>query len=224
MNDGVKNHNAIKVFIIDDNAIETMCIREILEGDGNLLEVVEILPTTVGALAMITSLKPNVILLQVSFTDEANTLDFIRLTKTQFPDLPLVVITSDNSIETILTALKNGASSYLLNTTVPTELKDALVKTSQHGSVLSPEVAQKVLSTLNTPSATLIVASDREKAIFRLISKGLSNKDIGHKLFISTRTVEAHLDRMFSRFDVSTRTQAVLHGLKHQLFTLADNS
>lgn len=224
MNDGVKNHNAIKVFIIDDNAIETMCIREILEGDGNLLEVVEILPTTVGALAMITSLKPNVILLQVSFTDEANTLDFIRLTKTQFPDLPLVVITSDNSIETILTALKNGASSYLLNTTVPTELKDALVKTSQHGSVLSPEVAQKVLSTLNTPSATLIVASDREKAILRLISKGLSNKDIGHKLFISTRTVEAHLDRMFSRFDVSTRTQAVLHGLKHQLFTLADNS
>lgn len=224
MNDGVKNHNAIKVFIIDDNAIETMCIREILEGDGNLLEVVEILPTTVGALAMITSLKPNVILLQVSFTDEANTLDFIRLTKTQFPDLPLVVITSDNSIETILTALKNGASSYLLNSTVPTELKDALEKTSQHGSVLSPEVAQKVLSTLNTPSATLIVASDREKAIFRLISKGLSNKDIGHKLFISTRTVEAHLDRMFSRFDVSTRTQAVLHGLKHQLFTLADNS
>lgn len=222
MIEGVQNHNTIKVFIIDGNAIETFCIRDILEGDGSHLEVVEILPTTDGALALITSLKPNVILLRVSSAEEANSLEFIKLMKSQFPDLPLLVITSDNSIATILTALKNGASSYLLNSTVPTELKDALIKTSEHGSVLSPEVAKKMLSTLNTPTAIPITASLREIEILRLISKGLTNREIGQKLFVSTRTVDTHLDRMFSRFEVSTRTQAVLHGLKHQLFNLSD--
>ena len=224
MNDGVQHPNTVKVFIIDDNAIETFCIRDILEGDGSHLEVVEILPTTDGALALITSLKPNVILLRVSSADEANSLEFIKLIKSQFPDLPLLVITSDNSIATILTALKNGASSYLLNSTVPTVLKDALIKNSQHGSVLSPEVAKKMLSTLNTPPTNQIEASHREIEILRLISKGLTNKEIGQKLFVSTRTVDTHLDRMYSRFEVSTRTQAVLHALKHQLFDLSDTS
>ena len=216
------NPNEIKVFIIDDNAIETLCIHEALESNGGALKIVEILPTTVGAMESITSLKPNVILLRVSSSDEANTLEFIRLMKDQFPDLPLVVITPDNTTATILTALKNGASSYMLNTTTPAQLKEAIIKTSQHGSVLSPEVARKVLTSLKSPPVIPYAASDRELEILKLVSKGFSNKEIGQKLFISTRTVETHLNHMYTRFDVSTRTQAVLHALRYQLFHLSD--
>ena len=222
MSDDFQNLSEIKVFIIDDNAIETLCIHEALESNGSLLKIVEILPTTVGAFESITSLKPNVILLRVSSSDEANSLEFIRLIKIQFPELPLVVITPDNTTATILTALKNGASSYMLNTTTPSELKEAIIRTSRHGSVLSPEVAHKVLTSLKSPPVIQYAASDRELEILKLVSKGLSNKEIGKKLFISTRTVETHLHHMYTRFDVSTRTQAVLHALRYQLFHLSD--
>lgn len=221
MSGDVLNAHTIKVFIIDDNAIETQCIHEFLEAGESLLDVVEILPTTVGAIELITSLKPNVLLLRVSSSDRADSLEFIKILKNQFPALPLVVITADNSIETILTALKNGTSSYLLNTTAPAALKDALIQTSQLGSVLSPEVAHKILISLKTPAVIPSSASAREIEVLTLISKGLSNKEIGKRLFISARTVETHLNHMYTRFNVTTRTQAVLHGLKHELFHLS---
>jgi DNA-binding NarL/FixJ family response regulator len=138
--------------------------------------------------------------------------------KVTAPDLGLLFLVQDYELSTILPFLQAGASGCISRDDSVGDLARAIIAVGRGEIALPPSIAARALSALargETGAAGLIEAlTDREVEVLRLLAQGLTNKDIAQTLFLSVRTVEAHLRNIYGKLNVRSRTEAVLWAVK----------
>ncbi len=218
----------IKILIADDHAFVREGTRRILEQEPDL-EVVAEAGDGEEAVRLASDLKPDVAIIDVAMP-KLDGIEATRQIKALCPAVAVLVLSAYDDDQFVFGLLEAGAAGYLLKSVRGREIVDAIRAVDAGESVLHPSVARKVLNRFASVSSRaqrkkpLELLTDREMEVMRLVTKGLSNKDIADGLCLSVRTVQGHLANIFNKLRVSSRTEAVVHALKEGWVTLDDVS
>ena len=147
-------------------------------------------------------------------------IETTRKIKADFPETHILMLSSDDKMEDINSALKAGASGYLLKSVTGPELQEAIFKVVQGIPILSLGVTQGLLNALNQPPAASSVLSKREIEILMMASIGASDKDIAKALFISKRDVESEIRAISQKLGTSTRTEAITQAIRDKIIPI----
>ena len=216
----------IKVLLADDHAVLREGMRNLLEREKDL-EVVGEASDGEEAVELVSELKPAVVLMDIVMP-KLSGIEATKQIKQVSPATIVLILTAYSDIRYILGLLEAGASGYLLKSARGNEIIGAIRAVCSGESVLDPVVTRKLLErvvgrakeTGNAKERGTL--SQREVEILRLASKGMSNKDIANALFLSVRTVKAHLTNIFNKMGVGCRTDAILKGLREGYINLHD--
>ncbi|CAB4871253.1 MAG: response regulator [Actinobacteria bacterium] len=221
MNAASARTSPIRVLIVDDHPLFRDGIRERLEsGDGTIVVVGEA-GNGGQALALVTELTPDVVLMDISMPG-MNGIEATRLIHGEHPEVAIIILSVYDDDQYVHAAITAGASGYLLKTVEAAELRDSVTRVANGETALSPPVARTVLSWVAHPHSVTPQLSARECQVLELAAQGASNRSIGSALFLSTRTVEAHMRSIFDKLGVSSRTEAVTSAVRHQWIQLSD--
>jgi DNA-binding NarL/FixJ family response regulator len=214
----------ITVLICDDQAIVTEGLQVILESDPDV-QVVGIARDGAEAIELVETHHPRMVLMDLKMPG-MNGIHATRHIRTHYPEIYVLVLTTYDADEWVFDAIRSGASGYLLKNTPPADLIKAVKQTAQGKTPVDPEVASKLFSHVNqatssldsaTASAEIEKLSDREREVLQLMAKGLSNGIIAEQLFLSEGTVRNYVSSIFSKLNVSDRTQATLIAVRYGL-------
>ena len=212
----------IRLVLADDHAFVRSGTRELLEQQPDLKIIGEASDGN-EAVRLAGELQPDVMVMDVRMPAMSG-VEATRQIKAAYPNVKVLVLTAHDDDEYVFALLQAGANGYLLKTAEIEELVRAIRTVAAGKSALAPEVTGKVVAQFTSGKSLPEVLTetqenydgltDRELDILRLVGQGLSNKQIGKKLFISDRTVQAHLSNIFSKLNVSSRTEAVMHAVR----------
>lgn len=223
---GGEHMNKIKVIIADDHVLFREGTRNVIEQERDI-EVVGEASDGEEAIELITKLRPHVALMDIAMP-KVNGIEATRQIKARHPATAVLILTAYDNDQYILALLEAGAAGYLLKNVKGSDLVNAIRAVYAGEAVLHPVIARKVFNRFATavqkPGETVLPQdlSEREIEILRLAAKGMSNQEIADKLFLSRRTVQAHLANIFRKMGVGSRTEAVLQVLRKGWFTLDD--
>ena len=218
----------IKILIADDHAFVREGTRRILEQEPDM-EVVAEAGNGEEAVRLASDLKPDVAIIDVAMP-KLDGIEATRQIKALCPAVAVLVLSAYDDDQFVFGLLEAGAAGYLLKSVRGHEIVDAIRAVDAGESVLHPSVARKVLNRFASVSTRvqrkkpLELLTEREMEVLKLVTRGLSNKDIADGLSLSIRTVQGHLANIFNKLRVSSRTEAVVHALKEGWVTLDDIS
>jgi DNA-binding NarL/FixJ family response regulator len=204
----------IRVLLVDDQELMRMGFRMVLGAQPDI-DVVGEAADGLDAVQLADQLRPDVVLMDVRMP----VLDGVEATKriAEAGTSKILVMTTFDMDEYALSALRNGASGFLLKDTPPGDLVSALRAVASGDAVVSPSVTKRLLSRFLGESggelrdaAVLDVLTEREREVLVLIAKGLSNTEIARKLFLSEATVKTHVGRILAKLEIRDRVQAVV--------------
>jgi NarL family two-component system response regulator LiaR len=220
--------NKIKVMLAEDHVVVREGTRELIQHEDDM-EVVGEAGDGEEAVALAPRTKPDVIIMDVNMP-KLNGIEATKQIKAIMPSVAVLVLTAYDNDQYVTALLEAGAAGYLLKDIKGRELIDAVRAVNAGESVLHPKIARKVLNrfavsgTKPEGGPVVNILSERELEVLKLAAKGLSNRDIAEHLFLSIRTVQAHLGNIFNKLDVGSRTEAILYGLKKGWFSVEDLS
>jgi DNA-binding NarL/FixJ family response regulator len=214
--------NTINLILADDHAVVRAGTRQLLERQPDLHVVGEAADGE-EAVRLAKELKPHVVVMDVRMPKMSG-VEATRRIKQEVPEVAVLVLTAHDDDEYVFALLQAGANGYLLKTAEMEELVKAIRAVAAGQSALDPVVTGKVVAQFasgrSLPDVLANVKdeyeglTEREMEILRLVGKGLTNKDIGQQLYISDRTVQAHLSNIFSKLGVGSRTEAVMYAVR----------
>jgi NarL family two-component system response regulator LiaR len=214
---------SIRVLITDDHAIVRKGLTALLATERDM-KVVGEAQDGQEAVEKAGSLKPDVVLMDLVMP-RMDGIEATRKITEAHPEVKVLVLTSFAADDKVFPAVKAGALGYLLKDSSPEELVEAIHRVHRGEPSLEPDIARKVLQELSHPVKEK-PASDpltvRELEVLRLISQGLSNKEIASRIFIAEWTVRTHVSNILSKLHLASRTQAALYALRSGLASLDD--
>jgi len=160
--------------------------------------------------------RPNVVLMDINLPG-MNGVECVRHLKPLLPETQIVMLTVYEDTENIFSALKAGATGYMLKRTTQAELLDAIREVHRGGSPMTTHIARKVVQTLQqapAPSQAAEALSPREQEVLDYLAKGFLYKEIADKLGIGYETVHTYIRRIYEKLQVRTRTEAVAKFLR----------
>lgn len=229
----IRNYNGdemekIKIVLAEDHVVVREGTRELIQHEDDM-EVVGEAGDGEEAVSLVQRFQPDVIIMDVNMP-RLNGIEATKRIKALLPKTAVLILTAYDNDQYVSALLEAGAAGYLLKNIKGRELIEAVRAVNAGESVLHPKIARKVLNRFASsnakPEGDAVdnVLSDRELEVLKLAAKGLSNRDIADKLFLSIRTVQAHLGNIFNKLDVGSRTEAILYGLKKGWFSIEDLS
>ena len=200
----------LRVFLLDDHELVRRGVREMLETDGDI-EVVGEASTAAEALARVPAVRPQVAVLDVRLPD-GDGVTVCRELRSQFPDLACLMLTSFSDDDALLGAVMAGAAGYVLKEIRGNDLVQAVRTVAAGGSLLDARSTAHVLSRLREKqqSDPLDVLTDQERKILDLIGEGLTNRQIGERMFLAEKTVKNYVSSLLSKLGLQRRTQAAV--------------
>jgi NarL family two-component system response regulator LiaR len=215
----------IRVIIADDHVLFREGTRNLIEQEKDM-EVIGEANDGNETVELVTKLHPHVVLMDIAMP-KVNGIEATRQVKASYPSTAVLILTAYDNDQYIVALLEAGAAGYLLKNVSGKDLINAIRAVHAGEAVLHPTIAQKVFSRFGTtgrepgePAQPEL--SEREIEILKLAAKGMSNQDIAGELFLSRRTVQAHLGNIFRKMDVGSRTEAVLQALRKGWLGLDD--
>jgi len=205
----------IKVFIVDDHPVVRLGLRTMLESEENI-SVVGMAGTAQEAISEVQRLHPDVVLMDLRMPEMEGTEAIAELRRVQ-PDVRILVLTNYESDEYISRALQAGALGYLLKNTPQEEIVHAVEMVYQNKRCVPPRIAQKLLETIGRESL-----SHRELEVLTLVAKGMTNKEIAQRLFISDKTARNHVASCLEKLGVNDRTEAATTAIARGLIRVMD--
>ncbi len=129
----------------------------------------------------------------------------------------VIVLSSFSNDQEIVSAIEAGALSYLMKDSPPQRLKEAIIAAGKGEPVLHPRIAKKLMKRVTRKEIVYESLTNREKDVLTEIVNGLSNKEIGKRLYISDKTVKTHVSNILRKLDVKDRTQAAIKAIENKI-------
>lgn len=207
--------NPIRVFLLDDHEVVRRGLADLLDAEPDIT-VVGDAGTVDHALARGPALRPDVAVLDVRLPD-GNGIAVCRELRSQMPELACLMLTSFDDEEALLDAIMAGAAGYVLKQIKGSDLVSAVRTVASGQSMLDPATTARLMRSLRADPAQspavpseLASLSPRERDILALIGDGLTNREIGKKLYLSEKTVKNHISRLLAKLGVQRRVQAAV--------------
>ncbi|MER8072172.1 response regulator transcription factor [Streptomyces sp. NPDC094034] len=213
---GLSARKPIRVFLLDDHEVVRRGVRDLLDAEPDI-EVVGDAGSTDHALARGPALRPDVAVLDVRLPD-GDGITVCRELRSRMPGLACLMLTSFDDDDALLDAIMAGAAGYVLKEIKGSDLVDAVRTVASGRSMLDPATTARLMSSLRGEDAAqerrepdaLAGLSPREREILGLIGEGLTNRQIGERLYLSEKTVKNHISRLLSKLGVERRIQAAV--------------
>ena len=208
---------SIRILLVDDENLVRAGLRMILESDPRI-DVVGECADGRSAVSMVEELSPDLVLMDIRMP----VMDGLAASEEILqgrPSQKILVLTTFNTDDMVLSALKMGASGFLLKDTPPAELMDAINQVAAGRTMLSESVTKQLIAVAGSrPESTrrnaarerLAVLTEREREIAAAMARGSSNQEIAEELFISLATVKTHIGRVLDKLDADNRVQVAL--------------
>lgn len=208
--------SAVRVLIVDDQAMIRAGFAALLDAQ-NGIEVVGTAEDGAGIVDVVQQTAPDVVLMDIRMP-KVNGLDATRHVLAEQGELPkILMLTTFDADEYVFSALRAGASGFLLKDAAPEELVYAVRVVAAGDALLSPQITRTLISdyasrpaTPNTDSHVTKLLTDRELEVTRLIARGESNTEIAATLFLAEQTVKTHVSRILSKLNLRDRVQIVV--------------
>ena len=207
----------IKVLLIDDDALVRAGLRTILSSAEDL-EVVGEADDGARAAAAVREHRPDVVLMDIRMAEMDGITATAALRRLDNPP-QVIVLTTFQADEQVMSALRAGASGFLVKDTPPTEIINAVRLVASGDAIISPSVTRTLLSHFSDTQASerrrgaaqrLATLTDREREVAAAIGSGASNAEVAAALFMSEATVKAHVSRLFTKLDATSRVQIAI--------------
>lgn len=205
----------IRVLLVEDQAVVREGLAAILSYVSDI-EVVGQAKDGIEAVEMLTDTHPDVILLDLVMPRQDG-LATIPIIKEKLPGAHILVLTSFADNERVYQAIKFGAQGYMLKDATHTQLIQGIRDVALGQATLYPSIAMRVIRELNNPTELMYTTeplTPRELETLRLISSGLSNQEIGQKLFVQESTVAKYVSNILDKLHLANRTQAALYAVR----------
>jgi DNA-binding NarL/FixJ family response regulator len=206
----------IKVFLCDDHEVVRRGVKDMLEAEGDI-EVIGEASTVSEALARVPALRPQVAVLDVRLPDGSG-ITACRELRSALPELGCLMLTSFADDEAMLDAIMAGAQGFVLKQIRGSDLVGAVRTVANGGSLLDPTATARVMDRLRSHGQTqdkLAALSEQERKVLELIGEGLTNRQIGERLFLAEKTVKNYVSNVLSKLGLERRTQAAV--LAHEV-------
>ncbi|WP_306369299.1 response regulator transcription factor [Nocardiopsis sp. CC223A] len=210
--------DTIRVFLVDDHEIVRRGVGSLLD-DEDGIEVVGEAGTAAQALARVPALAPDVVVLDVRLPD-GDGVTVCREIRSLLPDTRILMLTSYSDDEALYGAVMAGASGYILKQIHGTDLVGAVRTVAQGRSLLDPESTTRMLERLREEAGRkdpLGELTEQERRVLELIGEGLTNREIGARMYLAEKTVKNYVSRVLAKLGMARRTQAAAYSVRLSL-------
>lgn len=211
----------IRILIVDDHPVVRKGMRAMLESEPDL-EITGEAKNGAEALEQYKAARPDVILMDLVMP-VMDGIEAIQTIRAFDPRARILVLTSFTSDEKVFAAIRAGAAGYMLKDSDPEDLLRAIHQVHRGESSLHPAIAHKVLAELAhppEPKARAEALTEREKEVLGYIAQGMNNNQIAEKMVVSRATVHSHVNRILSKLQLDSRTQAALYAVRSGYITI----
>ena len=201
----------IRVFLLDDHEVVRRGLVDLLEDEDDI-EVVGEAGTVRDATARIPALRPDVAVLDARLPDGSG-IDVCRDVRSIDPTIRALILTSYDDDEALFAAILAGASGYVLKQITGNDLIDGVRRVAAGQSLIDPSLTAKVLDRVRRGPETpdeLAGLTEQERKILALIAEGLTNRQIGERLFLAEKTVKNYVSSILAKLGLERRTQAAV--------------
>jgi two-component system NarL family response regulator len=203
----------MQLAIIEDDPLLRDNLKLLLGGEPGIT-VAGAYPSGEDALKAMRKSLPEVVLCDLGLPGMSG-IEFIQKIKAEAPSLEIMAHTVFDDRENVFSALKAGASGYLLKGCSPREIIEAIYELYKGGSPMSPKIARKVIHEFQDADvAEQFILSQREKSILKCIELGMTYKEIASDLSISSHTVHSHIKRIYEKLQAKDRVEALVNARK----------
>ncbi len=196
---------SIRVFIYDDSSERRNSIKALMLLQENMLVVGEA-SNCLQVLDDMDINEPDVVLMDINMP-EADGLYGLKLIKTKYPQIKVLMQTAFDDSKKIFESIKNGASGYILKSDKPTRLLQAIEEVNEGGAAMNPGIALKVLEYFKPKETNNL--TPKENQVLSLLSEGLSYKMVADKLGVSFTTVATHTKNIYQKLHISSLGEAI---------------
>jgi two-component system response regulator DevR len=201
----------IRVYLLDDHEIVRQGIRTFLEAAGDI-EVVGESGSAVDATNRIPALHPDVAILDARLPDGSG-IEVCRTVRSVDPSINALILTSYDDDEALFSAIMAGAAGYVLKEIKSSDLLSAIRHVAAGQSLIDPSLTMRVLERVRNPvtrAPELAELTDQELQLLEFIAEGLTNRQIGERMFLAEKTVKNYVSNVLSKLGVERRTQAAV--------------
>jgi len=201
----------IRVFLLDDHEVVRRGLVDLLESEDDI-EVVGEAGNVRDATARIPALRPDVAVLDARLPDGSG-IDVCRDVRSVDPSIKALILTSYDDDEALFAAILAGASGYVLKQITGNDLIDGVRRVAAGQSLIDPSLTAKVLERVRKGPETrdeLSELTEQERKILALIAEGLTNRQIGERLYLAEKTVKNYVSSILAKLGLERRTQAAV--------------
>jgi two-component system NarL family response regulator len=203
----------MRLIIVEDDPLFVESLKRIFQREPEIT-IAGVFLNAEDALASIEACSPDILLADLGLPGMPG-IELIRRAKEMLPEIETMALTVFDNHDTVLSALRAGASSYILKTSTPDELVKAVFDLYQGGAPMSPRIARKVIKEFQTGGIEeQYLLSHREREVIREIENGLIYKEIADKLSISPHTVHAHIKKIYEKLHAKNKQEALISARK----------
>jgi len=203
---------SIRVYLLDDHEVVSRGLRDLLEDAGDI-EVVGESGSAVDASRRIPALRPDVAILDGRLPDGSG-VDVCREIRSVDPTIKALILTSYDDDEALFAAILAGAAGYVLKQIAGNDLVDTVRRVAAGQSLIDPTLMARVLDRVRHGEPTvddeLAKLTEREREILTLIAEGLTNRQIGDRLYLAEKTVKNYVSSLLAKLGLERRTQAAV--------------
>lgn len=193
------------VLLVDDHPVVRSGLRAVLDS-GEAVRIVGEAATGEEAIALAGHLRPDVVLCDLRLGKGIDGIETTAALRALDPAPAVLILTTFDRDAEILGAIEAGAAGYLLKDVAPEVIIDGIQRAAAGDMVLAPDLASRVLRGMRNPLPRLTA---REIDVLKLLATGSTNKEISRALFVTEATVKSHLNHIFTKLDVDSRSRAV---------------
>jgi NarL family two-component system response regulator LiaR len=215
-----------RILIADDHPLLREALCQVFSSQKDM-EIVGQAGNGEEAIDLASQLKPDILVMDIMMP-KFDGLEASRQIKRITPNTAILILTAYDDDNYVLGLLEAGATGYLMKSAKGQDLVEAVRAVRSGESVLHPKIIEKLLKQAMAKPAEAAgqkikdLLSDREMEMLKLLATGMSNKEIAEKLYLSLRTVKAHMSNIFTKMNVASRSEALVEALRKGLITLED--
>jgi len=208
------SERSITVFLLDDHEVVRRGVKDLLEAEPDITVIGEG-GTAAEALARVPALRPQVAVLDVRLPD-GDGVSVCRDLRSKLPDLACLMLTSFADDDALYDAILAGAAGYVLKQIKGSDLVNAVRTIASGGSLLDAKTTARIMQRLRDEAAArekadpFAALTDQERRILDLIGEGLTNRQIGERMFLAEKTVKNYVSSLLAKLGLERRTQAAI--------------